>query len=67
LGRQLAGALQSGQEYFPCAFVDDDEIVHGSSIPGIRVYPSIDLTKLVKEKLATRVLLALTFQLSLDS
>tara|TARA_R110002020_G_scaffold472514_2_gene700722 strand:- start:164 stop:2146 length:1983 start_codon:yes stop_codon:yes gene_type:complete len=58
-GRQLARALQSGQEYFPCGFVDDDETLHGSSMLGIRVYSSNDLTKLVKEKLVTRVLLAI--------
>lgn len=58
-GRQLARALQSGQEYFPCAFVDDDETLHGSYMLGMRVYSSNDLSRLVKAKFVTRVLLAI--------
>lgn len=58
-GRQLVRALQSGQEYFPCAFVDDDETLHGSSMLGLRVYASADLSRLVKEKTVARVLLAI--------
>ncbi|MEX1221488.1 MAG: nucleoside-diphosphate sugar epimerase/dehydratase [Idiomarina sp.] len=58
-GRQLARALQSGQEYFPVAFVDDDETLHGSSMLGLRVYDPKDLKKWVKEKNVNRVLLAI--------
>lgn len=58
-GRQLVRALQSGKEYYPTAFVDDDETLHGSSMLGLRVHSAHELPYLVKQKFITRVLLAI--------
>ncbi|MCG9698288.1 nucleoside-diphosphate sugar epimerase/dehydratase [Shewanella sp. Isolate11] len=58
-GRQLVTALSQSHEYYPFAFVDDDESLHGTVVQGVQVYcPSI-LRKLIKQKAATKVLLAI--------
>ncbi|NTU53786.1 MAG: polysaccharide biosynthesis protein [Chlorobiaceae bacterium] len=37
-GRQLAAALQGGQELFPAGFIDDDPELLGKDLDGLRVY-----------------------------
>jgi len=58
-GRQLLTSLMQSHEYYPCAFVDDDKLLYGSSIQGIHVYSPSILAKLVEKKEAKKILLAL--------
>lgn len=58
-GRQTAIALAQSHEYHPVAFVDDDESLHNTSIQGLHVYASNQLSKLIKQRPTTRVLLAM--------
>jgi FlaA1/EpsC-like NDP-sugar epimerase len=58
-GRQLLTSLMQSHEYYPCAFVDDDKLLYGSSIQGIHVYSPSILAKLIEQKEAKKVLLAL--------
>ncbi|QUM79398.1 polysaccharide biosynthesis protein [Moritella sp. 5] len=58
-GRQLLTSLMQSHEYYPSAFVDDDKSLHGSSIQGIHVYSPSVLAKLVEQKEAKKILLAL--------
>lgn len=58
-GRQTAIALAQSHEYHPVAFVDDDESLHNTSIQGLHVYSSHQLSKLIKQRPTTRVLLAM--------
>lgn len=58
-GRQTAIALAQSHEYHPVAFVDDDESLHNTSMQGLHVYSSHHLSKLIKQRPTTRVLLAM--------
>lgn len=58
-GRQLVTALVQSHEYYPFAFVDDDETLHGTLIQGVHVYSPSIIRKLIKQKAATKVLLAI--------
>ncbi|QSX36024.1 polysaccharide biosynthesis protein [Shewanella sedimentimangrovi] len=58
-GRQTAMALSQSHEYHPLAFVDDDETLHGTVIQGLHVHSPSIIRKLIKQKQATRVLLAM--------
>ncbi|WP_133406255.1 polysaccharide biosynthesis protein [Parashewanella tropica] len=58
-GRQLVMALRQSHEYTPYAFVDDDESLHGVVIQGIHVHSPSIIKKLVEQKTATKILLAL--------
>ncbi|MGS0724752.1 polysaccharide biosynthesis protein [Shewanella sp. 0m-11] len=58
-GRQLVTALVQSHEYYPFAFVDDDNTLHGTVIQGVHVHSPTIMRKLIKEKQATKVLLAL--------
>ncbi len=58
-GRQTAMALAQSHEFHPVAFVDDDESLHGTVIQGLHVHSPSIVRKLVKQKHATRVLLAM--------
>jgi len=58
-GRQLLTSLMQSHEYYPCAFVDDDKTLRGSSIQGVHVYSPSILAKLVEQKEAKKILLAL--------
>ncbi|MCH4293896.1 polysaccharide biosynthesis protein [Shewanella sp. 3B26] len=58
-GRQTAMALAQSHEYHPFAFVDDDETLHGTVIQGLHVHSPSIIRKLIKQKQATRVLLAM--------
>lgn len=58
-GRQLFTSLMQSHEYYPSAFVDDDKSLHGSSIQGVHVYSPSILAKLIEQKEAKKILLAL--------
>ncbi len=58
-GRELARALESGNQYYVYAFVDDDERLHGKSFHGIDVYSPKRTKSLSAEKAVTHVLLAM--------
>lgn len=58
-GAELAKAIQSGWEYDPVAFLDDDIEKQGVEIHGIKVYSPDKLTSLIDEKHVSQVLLAM--------
>ena len=58
-GRQLLSSLVQSHEYHPFAFVDDDESLHGTVIQGVHVHSPSIIRKLIKQKSATKVLLAI--------
>ncbi|MFT5706034.1 MAG: FlaA1/EpsC-like NDP-sugar epimerase [Oceanospirillaceae bacterium] len=58
-GRQLLSSLVQSHEYHPFAFVDDDESLHGTVIQGVYVHSPSIIRKLIKQKSATKVLLAM--------
>ncbi|MBO2550354.1 polysaccharide biosynthesis protein [Shewanella algae] len=58
-GRQTAIALAQSHEYHPVAFVDDDISLHGINMQGLYVHSPSILRKLIKQKQASKVLLAL--------
>ena len=58
-GRQLLTSLVQSHEYYPFAFVDDDESLHGTVIQGVHVHSPSIIRKLIKQKTATKVLLAM--------
>ncbi|MEZ9140951.1 MULTISPECIES: polysaccharide biosynthesis protein [unclassified Shewanella] len=58
-GRQLLNSLVLSHEYYPYAFVDDDEALHGSVIQGVHVHSPSIIRKLITQKAATKVLLAI--------
>lgn len=58
-GVQLASALRASHEYSCVAFIDDNPQLQGSSIAGIKVYASNQLSTLVKQEAITEILLAM--------
>jgi FlaA1/EpsC-like NDP-sugar epimerase len=58
-GRQLLTSLVQSHEYYPFAFVDDDVSLHGTIIQGVHVHSPSIIRKLIKQKSATKVLLAM--------
>ncbi|SFR01824.1 polysaccharide biosynthesis protein [Poseidonocella sedimentorum] len=58
-GQQLAMALRSDHEVEPVAFVDDEVALQRISICGLKVYPSTNMTRIVRERSADLVVLAM--------
>jgi len=58
-GNNLAAQLQLSGEFNPVAFVDDNTKLQGSVLSGLRVYSPQQLSMLIKQHGATRILLAL--------
>ncbi len=58
-GRQLAQSLIQGCEYFPIAFIDDDEKIQKSTIQGITVFNRNEISTLVNKYSVKRILLAM--------
>ena len=58
-GRQLVTSLVQSHEYYPFAFVDDDATLHGTVIQGVHVHSPSIIKKLITQKAATKVLLAM--------
>jgi len=58
-GRQLMTSLMQSQEYHPCAFVDDDHLIQGSLIQGVRVYSPKLLSELANSYSVKIMLMAM--------
>jgi len=58
-GADIVKAMQSGWEYEPVAFLDDDAEKRGVEIHGVKVYPPEHITALIYEKSISQVLLAM--------
>ncbi|MFT5716038.1 MAG: FlaA1/EpsC-like NDP-sugar epimerase [Oleiphilaceae bacterium] len=58
-GRQLLSSLMQSHEYHPCAFIDDDKSLHGTLIQGVCIYSPEMIRKLIDEKEARKILLAI--------
>ncbi|MDG2098594.1 MAG: nucleoside-diphosphate sugar epimerase/dehydratase, partial [Glaciecola sp.] len=58
-GRQLAIGLNSGADYMPIAFIDDDKDKRGSIIQGIKVIGVDQLHQVLKNEHVQKILLAL--------
>ena len=58
-GRQLLSSLAQSHEYYPFAFVDDDTTLHGTVIQGVHVHSPSIMRKLIQQKTATKILLAI--------
>lgn len=58
-GMQLATALKNGREFYPVAFVDDDNDLSGSLLQGLKVYPAEQAPALLQKYNISRLLLAL--------
>jgi len=48
-GRQLAAALQGGQDLFPAGFIDDDPDLFGKDLDGLRVYGESQLGDVIEK------------------
>ncbi|WP_226996469.1 polysaccharide biosynthesis protein [Thalassotalea crassostreae] len=58
-GIQLVTALRNGNEYDPVVFVDDDKLLKGLSINGLRVYDNANLQHAIEKYKVDRILLAM--------
>lgn len=58
-GCQLAGALRTGREYRPVAFVDDNRELQGLVMMGLHVYSPKELPRVISRFNVRQVLLAL--------
>ncbi len=58
-GAELVKAMQSGWEYDPVAFLDDDAEKRGMEIHGVKVYPPDHIALLIDKNKVTQVLLAM--------
>jgi len=58
-GMQLASALTLSKELSPVAFIDDDPARQGTTVNGLRVYPSSQIESLVGRQSVRDILLAL--------
>ncbi|WP_027360917.1 nucleoside-diphosphate sugar epimerase/dehydratase [Halodesulfovibrio aestuarii] len=57
-GVQLAKSLIAGEDFFPSAFLDDDEALQNFIVHDIKVYPPEQLTGVIAITKAKRILLA---------
>lgn len=58
-GRQLASILQQGTRFIPVAFIDDDPLIQGEVVAGLKVYSPADLRDLVASRENFEVFLAM--------
>ena len=58
-GRQLVSALDNGGEIKVVGFLDDDTHLHGHVLSGKRIFSPADLSRLIKSRGVTHVLLAI--------
>jgi FlaA1/EpsC-like NDP-sugar epimerase len=58
-GAELAKAMQSGREYEPVVFLDDNHDKHGSEIHGVKVFSPNELPMLIEKSGVAQVLLAM--------
>ena len=58
-GAQLVLALRTHASIRPVAFVDDNSVMHGMTVAGLRVYPPQKLDALIRDHEIGRVILAM--------
>ncbi|MEO3414161.1 nucleoside-diphosphate sugar epimerase/dehydratase [Roseovarius sp. CAU 1744] len=58
-GQQLASALTTDDSVTPVVFVDDNPLLHGHTIAGLRVHPSAEIHDLVNTHRIDRIILAM--------
>lgn len=58
-GAELVKAMQSGREYEPVVFLDDNPEKHGSEIHGVKVCSLNELPKLIEKSGVSQILLAM--------
>ncbi|MCP4409855.1 MAG: polysaccharide biosynthesis protein [Gammaproteobacteria bacterium] len=58
-GRELAAGLRHGMDLGPVAFVDDNPVLTGREIDGLKVYQRSDLEKLIDAQRIDEVLIAI--------
>lgn len=58
-GNQLVASLRMGKSMQPVAFIDDDPLIAGRTIAGLKVYKSRHLRQMIKASGASQVLLAM--------
>ena len=58
-GRQLALALNNGDEYFPHAFIDDDTSLQNTTIVGLPVYALDSIPCVLRSDKVSKILLAI--------
>ncbi len=58
-GMELAAALRSSDDIQAVAFADDNTSLHGMTVAGLKVHPSADIARLVRDRAVTRVILAM--------
>jgi FlaA1/EpsC-like NDP-sugar epimerase len=58
-GRQIAATLREGRDIFPTGFLDDDVLLHGKDVNGLRVYPPRQLPYLIEHYAVREVIVAL--------
>ena len=57
-GVQLAKSLTAGEDFYPCAFLDDKKVLQGCIVHGLKVHGVEKLPQALSQTGATRVLLA---------
>ncbi len=58
-GRQIVATLREGKDVFPAGFLDDDELLQGKDVNGLRVYPPRQLPQLIEHFALREVIVAL--------
>ncbi len=58
-GRQIAATLREGRDIFPAGYLDDDVMLQGKDVNGLRVYPPKQLPYLIDHYGVREVILAL--------
>lgn len=58
-GRQLVVSLSHGREHEPVAFIDDNGVLDGAFIQGLKVYPPRQITSIVERYGVDKILLAM--------
>ena len=58
-GAQLVESLRKNHEYAPIAFIDDDKSKHGTFINFTKIYPFQELKRIIDERNAKIILLAI--------
>lgn len=58
-GNQLLSSLRMTKDLHPVAFIDDDPLLIGRSVSGLRVYPATQIDRLINQLGVSEVLLAI--------
>ncbi|MBE0437837.1 MAG: polysaccharide biosynthesis protein, partial [Methylomicrobium sp.] len=58
-GVQLSSALAHGHDFRPIAFIDDNALLHGQKVNGVKIHPFTALSYLIDKFAVTDILLAM--------